>query len=938
MERRMKISVMALFALTLFCQTALAQQSQLELGLDDTGRIFVTDLFDDDSSIESLEIFVLDEGTEHRFHYDNVLEGQVLGVSFRSEEGDPGFSGEKPGGLKAVFAEGETQQGQGSETQFTDPETVYYNFFDADGAVTNSKFFVYLKETNQEPEVKNVNRTSFFHPLTSKTVNARKDLTTGNYFLDVTVTGNRIDSTTLEYYFSDFTQKQTLELSKAQEGIFVGTLGPFNSNLSIALKVIVQSGRFSHEYLFGKREFGALGPQLDRCNGFSNTLTKNNSFQKSNTALLQIFQENFKYATIRIIEDESAHLAHEGRTFRVMRVFDDDDQKIDFVEFIAETPDGETKHYEFQKVGQGDEIVIQTPVDSKVYYNYMDFTDKYSGINYFLPVKKQDVLEMPFFTATDRKDMLNQAKVEVVPNSDCSSFSLKVNVMTNGVEAKTYLRYGFSENSRPYFIELPKGTAGLKDSTTYDAFLQGENNYELEIPIGGGDESQFFAEIYSESIDGEFDNLDGLNQWVGFFEGEEEPQEEVCGNEADDDADGEIDEDCLFFPDLFFVETGIQDLFVSNETNIATAVVKNAGLTNSLEFEVAFYLNDLLVGQKKIEGVLQGEQKIIEIEFIPPEGLTGIAEARLAIDPANQITELDELNNFETKQVVIGKNSFKVVPNFNQANFLGDLREVRVFDVMGKPVEGAQVTILLPSGKTKTSITNVQGVGSFLLEESGAHSIKVTKDGFEDFEGAFRVPVIVISGLKTQYALGETLKLSIITEEGQSIQDFIANITTPLNETRTVSSTDFFQLSAPGSYRIEITRNNVRVGQATFVVSGLVESIVFEGILSSLIGGELIKDTPLFLFLLLLSAIAAYLVFSKQELLFGKPQYDTTSQKRLRLVAKLVTAFAALFLPFVTARFLGFNAGTIVAIAEILAVLFLEFKEKRAKQRKPFGF
>ncbi|MEK6942397.1 MAG: hypothetical protein AABW85_06075, partial [archaeon] len=89
----------------------------------------------------------------------------------------------------------------------------------------------------------------------------------------------------------------------------------------------------------------------------------------------------------------------------------------------------------------------------------------------------------------------------------------------------------------------------------------------------------------------------------------------------------------------------------------------------------------------------------------------GINNAKIVIDPANSVPELNENNNESLAEVAVGYNSFNIVLNYNKADLIGDTREIRAFSVQGgQPESNVKATITFPSGQKQEVSTNTKGL------------------------------------------------------------------------------------------------------------------------------------------------------------------------------------------------------------------------------------
>ncbi|GEM_PF-3443796 len=966
--------LLLLLAIAFLAQTVFAAQSMLELSKLPDGRYFVSNLYDDDGSIELLEVYSLtisETRVSTRFVFENVIQGQVLEKNFfelpRIED-NPRLSGQVsgyPSGIVASLVEETplTRTGRRGEDAIdeavpvVDP-VVYYNFLDTDGQVTNAKFFIYLTAPYNFPAV--IDNTIFEPgPVRSKSLKQRID-SSGNYFVDVQVFAPEAESVEFFYSFGpesgqencgDLSNPQVNcgDLTNSGGGLFTGSIGPFSEKVVLNAKITATLASKSYDYLFEQKAFGVVKKNIDgTCSAGQSTFLQKNDFSAQKSVFLAgpasppsppPVDPLLKLPFIRIEEDSSAPAG--GKNLKA--VFLSETSAISAVEVLIEIPqDGQEPEIQRRLFNQvSDEQVLglgPVPENAKIYYNYQNYetTQNLRTMNFFLPVKKEDSLDMPVFTHEQEADILDAVAFEVQPSPDCRSYTIRATATLLDASAKAFLRYGFSRNNMPFFLEMPQAQAqaGLSEGTGKKVLLQSGSGYEYELgPFSSG--TEIYANFYAENSSGQTDKITGTGTEIG-LQGAAVAQQEQCGNYVDDDSDGAVDEGCVLLSDLFFLSENLSEFYPAGSPANISAEVKNAGVISAQAFEVSLYVDNVLLDTKNISGLAAGESQTAGFSAVLEESLSGRKTIKLVIDPSNTVLELNEYNNEAEKDAFIGNNSFDIALNFNNAEIIGDTRIIRAFDRLGNTVHGALIELSLPSGGTLQLETDNGGFVEFVIEETGSFLLTASKNGFEDFQGAFRVPKILVP-VKETYSLGEEFSVSVQTEDGNPVSGIEVIVTTPLNETKTFFAGEKFQLSTPGTHRIEIFRNSVKIFGGTFLVTGLLESIFVASSPQELLFGSIINDTPLFLFLLFLCGIAAWFFYQNEKTIIPlKPA--TSSQKLAETFLKIIVTVVFFLLPFQAARFYGFNAGLLVAVLEILLVLALTFRAKKKKEKRPIGF
>ena len=858
-------------------------------------------------------------------------------------------------------------------TPAPDVAAAYYNFADFDGTVTNAKFLIFASSPVIAPAVEQVGEAQTENRVLSKSLAPTISEDKKSFFVDAKVKFNDFAAAQQVDYLWAINNGSLLArqpMALGPDGEWHAKIGPFKEPVKIH--------SFIEATLPGnKKHLESLNPRLlylitPDGNGTCKTVTfsstaKNttvpatNSGQQVSFQTSQSAQAGWSGDVSRIKIFPTPLLPNQ---FKVTEIIDDSGT-IDFLN-IFEISGSQASVYAFQNVTVGQILTLsatspnRTVVDlsgtpnvgalaqRKLFYNFMDTDYPVGNLNFLLPLEASDLVDATKFLPADRTTPIENVEIDVVPQPDCTSFKLRVKAKTSSQAdvQKVFLKYGFKhysldeESGALSQIAIPAGQATLPASNESVLELQGTGEtFEGEIgPFSSFFE--FFSRVYAEA-GGETSNWQNPFSWFGIEPAVQAPQkEEICGNKLDDDGDGNVDEGCVQIPELVFVGEAMIPSFVTAGDRInASATIKNSGLSNTTAFQVSFYLNEQAVDSVQLETLVVGEETRIDFSIFDSIEFLGINNAKIVIDPANSVPELNENNNESLAEVAVGYNSFNIVLNYNKADLIGDTREIRAFSVQGgQPESNVKATITFPSGQKQEVSTNTKGLGSFLLNQPGTYVLSAQKDKFDAFEASFTVPKITLQDIAQRYDLGAPVAFIVETDAGKKVPDAAIAIKDP-NGQVTVLRLDaagqgIFQPKTGGTHTITVSRKGINVFTGNFLVAGGVESLFVAGGIQELLFGSISRDPPLFILMIILSVGAAVIAFSRSKLLF-KVGAKSSRKEQLENVARLALGVVFFLLPFQAANILGFNAGLALVVIEGLGAFLFEYYKKRMGKGRP---
>ena len=414
---------------------------------------------------------------------------------------------------------------------------------------------------------------------------------------------------------------------------------------------------------------------------------------------------------------------------------------------------------------------------------------------------------------------------------------------------------------------------------------------------------------------------------------------EICGNKVDDDKDGVIDEECVMLPDLMF--TGTEDIphfvVIGNPIEIPFTI-KNAGIADTEEFDVALVVNNEVIDTLHAEAMHVDEYRELEFTVDDSNKFAGTNKVKLVLDYANAIPELNELNNEFAKDISVGYNGLIVILNNNKTNTLADEREMKVIDRFGDVIGGVKVTITYPSGEEieRTSVSD--GIVGLQLTESGNYLVSAEKAGYTSFSGAFNIRAIKVSGIGDVLNVGETIEFTVETEDKRPVPDAKIEVEYPTGEKSEITLNELglgqIRPTIAGGHKIIVTRNGIKVFESGFIATGLVESLfIGTGSVGELLFGSIIRNPLLFMLLLIICLIAAAFAYNRSKLLFVQ-KAKSTREKQMEIAARIGIAVLFFILPFQINKFFGLQASIASVIIEIVSVLIADYYAKQARRKK----
>ena len=895
--------IAVLLALVLPSAAHAQEFSQIQIEVQGP-ELVATNVFDDDGSIGLVDIFIASSGSVNRYQFSGVEEGTVFDVAFSSDS------------------------------------SIYYNFMDNDGAIVNLQYFIFVlnPQPPEEPTPVQPKPKVFL----GKTITPRLAEGNRSFYLDVSADINSAFSAERAVFFYSFTKSGTrTSVPMIKNGdTFTATAGPFTGKIYpySGITVYNSSGKKVTSG-FGSTVYHLIASDVAACaligvpaSAAPSTVTE--------TPTIQFEAASFDSAIINEEISETINLANEGNAPVILlqgssqfswikivnqsgqlvatSVYDNDDS-IGFVDVFV-VRGSSSQQFSFTNVKQGQTLNASFSDADTVYYNFMDIDGSIVNLQFFLPVDEDEAFRPPL--PSQKVKLIESVEFEARPNDNYSAFFIDVEltpVEGATVEtAKVFYRFGRTSKDETVFLSK----SGEKFTGTIG-------------PVSG--EVFFYSNTYA------YDGLGNSSRvytdaWYAVIPPHRIKCVEICGNFKDDDNDDLIDEDCVLLSELIFTQKNIPSFSVVGKPLNVSATVKNAGVSNAASFDVVLLLNNQLVDSVTIAGLETDGSAEIYFSVEDTNDFFGVNELKLVIDPSNSVPELNELNNEALQSLVIGFNQFNVIFNYNDADFLGDTRHLRVFDRLGKPVANANVSLTFPSGTVREFDTNAGGFIIFDLIEPGAYLVDVSKEEFDPFQGAFSVARIVLPDFKETVAVGETLPIIVQTEDGQIPSDIIVEVELPNGERQRIELSDLgrgeFRALVAGSHKLIVTRKGFTVFEASFLATGFFESVfVGAGAGTELLFGSIIRQPVLFLILVVISLLAAAFAHTKSILLFPR-RPKSSREKQIEDATRIGIAILLFILPFQVDRFFGFNAALAFVVLEIASILISDYFYKQSRRRK----
>ena len=389
---------MTIFLIMLFASLVYADNCSLTLSLNGNNDIYASNVYDDDGSIQFVDVFITDvEVTQYSF--EAVSQGLIL--------------------VESVPL--------GSEMSFS--------YSDSDGSMACIGIFGNIKEKGDRVSKPTLLYGAEFTPRL-----AEDNL---SIYLDLAVDVNAdhdFETVNLEYGYASgsYALSQALYQDGAQ---YKTTIGPFDKKVSIYSKVFGSGGGFDQTLYLKEHHFEVVTTDEDVCaevvslegkeSGANEQVQKE---QEETNPKLARFADIDSQLTLTYFPDEEL--------IRATTVVDDD-SSIELV--LIHIIDGESdSSYEYHGIVQGQSFDIVIPESATAYYNFSDYDGTMNGWGLFQPINN----DTPVIPPEDPVDLIDSATIVAVPNSGYTSFELEITMHPESEAdiAEAYLRYGFSEN------------------------------------------------------------------------------------------------------------------------------------------------------------------------------------------------------------------------------------------------------------------------------------------------------------------------------------------------------------------------------------------------------------------------------------------------------------------------------------------------------------
>ena len=908
-EWGLKIKLAAALFIVLMAGFASAQNaSVIEIKVID-GMLTAETVYDDDDTIEFVDLYI-GKTTVNHYRYSRVAQGTVFNAAFNSDD------------------------------------TIYYNFMDSDGIATNVGYFIYVQNATPPSDTNSTEEVPQY--ILGYEINVKRAEDNRNYYVEFVVDINSeisVSTAELNWGLGDAAgrSKRSSFTKDVSDGLWKTTIGPFTDRIivNVSISVTDTSGK-SDSLALGNRGFYLIVSSEAACEMNDSSVVINTAAGEIGKA--EIYSEGISQVS-SLMPTQEKHAGATGfadgktayfqdrdpSSFSYLKVafvndvltateVQDDDSKIQRTDlFVVQGTD--ISQYTYSNVAQGDTFPVDVPEGAIAYYNYMDTDGTVVNVSFNNVVG----IETPPPTPAEKKaDMLEKWYIDAAPDEDYTDYTVTLEAQTNDISYSI-------QSVRVYYSETSLGTTNIFLSREGDKWVGSIGPFTNEKLL------KFRAVITDDT---------GYSQtkWLYPFWFDIVPPSqvrciEICGNKVDDDKDGVIDEECVMLPDLMF--TGTEDIphfvVIGNPIEIPFTI-KNAGIADTEEFDVALVVNNEVIDTLHAEAMHVDEYRELEFTVDDSNKFAGTNKVKLVLDYANAIPELNELNNEFAKDISVGYNGLIVILNNNKTNTLADEREMKVIDRFGDVIGGVKVTITYPSGEEieRTSVSD--GIVGLQLTESGNYLVSAEKAGYTSFSGAFNIRAIKVSGIGDVLNVGETIEFTVETEDKRPVPDAKIEVEYPTGEKSEITLNELglgqIRPTIAGGHKIIVTRNGIKVFESGFIATGLVESLfIGTGSVGELLFGSIIRNTLLFMLLLIICLIAAAFAYNRSKLLFVQ-KAKSTREKQMEIAARIGIAVLFFILPFQINKFFGLQASIASVIIEIVSVLIADYYAKQARRKK----
>ena len=922
--RRSKLILLAvLVAAAVFSSSATAQQqSTITISIVD-GSLIAENVFDDDGGIEFVDLVVGTGENTTQYRYENVGQGAIFDVPF------------------------------------TPNSVIYYNFMDSDGQIVNVGYLIFVQ--NPKPPKPPDDETKQPKVVLSYEINVKRAEDNRNYNLEFVVDLNKeitVRNAEVKWGLGEgASRNKTSSLSyDSSDRKWKTTIGPFVGKVVInsGIYVTEQSGKNS-ALSIGNRGFYLLVSDVAACNETGGSVVINTEGDNPEIGTVLELKETGSIEKINSVENGSietgsieklnsvesskdktlflqnralvdfSYLAilNINGTVTATDVYDDDGtiQRVDI--FVINGTS--STQYTDTNVGQGMTFPISIPSGATAFYNYMDTDGRVANVSSNNIIGDGTVLP----PKPDKKPpIFKKLTTSATPNANYTSYTVDFEVLTNdGNYNVTSVVMKYKEDVGNNWQSISLQRSGGKWIGSTPSF---NNERLLDFSLTMTDAENFTETKWPYSF------------WFDIVPPSQVRCIEICGNKVDDDEDELVDEGCVLLPDVLFTDTQeIPDFIVIGSPIKIPFTIKNAGVADTENFEVALLLNDGLVDKIPIGQMKVGDYNDIEFRVEDSNIYEGNNRMKIQIDYGNVIPELNELNNTFEKDVVIGMNGLILTLNSNKTDLLGDDREIKVMDRFGSAVGGATVAISYPSGASEEKASSASGLVSLKLTEAGNYLVNAEKEGYASYSGAFNVRAIIVSGIGDVVNIGETIDFIVETEDKKPISDAKIEIEYPTGERNEISLNSLGQgqlrPTISGGHKIIVTRNGIKVFESGFIATGLIESLfIGSNSLGELLFGSILRSPLVFLLLLVICLIAAWLAFNRSRMLFAT-KAKSTREKQVELAVRIGIALLFFIIPFQVNRFFGLQASIGFVIIEIASVLIADYYNKQIRMKRSIG-